>query len=265
MKKVIAIVLAAVMLLAMLAACSQPDKGGDVLEQVKKSGKLVVAMEGTWAPWTYHDENDKLVGFDVEVARAIAGKLGVEAEFVEGAWSGLFTGFETGRYDIIANGVDITEERSAKYDFTTPYAYSYTVLIVRGDNDSIKGFEDLKGKKTANSIDSTYMLLAEEYGATVSGVESLEETLNMVLAGRVDATLNAEVSLNDYLREHPDANLKVVCKTAEPTNVAIPIRKGQECKALNEAISKAIEELRAEGKLTEISKKYFNGFDITTK
>ena len=91
---------------------------GDLLSLIQERGEIIVAMEGTWAPWTYHDENDSLVGYDVEVARLIAEKLGVEATFVEGEWDGLLAGMDSGRYDILVNGVDITEERAEKYDFS---------------------------------------------------------------------------------------------------------------------------------------------------
>ena len=95
-------------------ATETADAGEDQLAQIKEKGEIVVAMEGTWSPWTYHDENDELVGYDVEVAKAIAEKLGVEATFVEGEWDGLFAGMDAGRYDIVVNGVDITEERAQK-------------------------------------------------------------------------------------------------------------------------------------------------------
>lgn len=165
----------------------------DLLEQIRQRGQIIVAMEGDWAPWTYHDENDVLVGYDVEVAQSIAAKLGVEASFVEGEWDGLFAGMDAGRYDIVCNGVEITDDRAETYDFTTPYGYIHTALAVRSDNEDIHSFEDLAGKKTANSIASTYMMLAEEYGAEVSGVDTLDETIQVLLAGRVDATLNADV------------------------------------------------------------------------
>ena len=93
---------------------------GDLLSEIQAKGTITVAMEGTWAPWTYHDENDNLVGYDVEVATEIAKKLGVEPQFVEGEWDGLLAGLDAGRYDIMVNGVDITPERAEKYDFSTP-------------------------------------------------------------------------------------------------------------------------------------------------
>lgn len=131
------------------------ESADDLLAQIKERGRIIVAMEGTWAPWTYHDENDDLVGYDVEVAQNIAEKLGVEVEFVEGAWDGLLAGLDAGRYDIMVNGVGVTDERAEKYNFSTPYAYNKTAVIVRGDYDEISSMEDLNGKKTANTISST--------------------------------------------------------------------------------------------------------------
>ena len=142
------------------------ESADDLLAQIKERGSIIVAMEGTWAPWTYHDEDDNLVGYDVEVAQNIAEKLGVEVEFIEGAWDGLLAGLDAGRYDIMVNGVGVTEERAEKYNFSTPYAYNKTAVIVRGDYDEISSMEDLKGKKTANTISSTYAAQAEAYGAT---------------------------------------------------------------------------------------------------
>ena len=235
------ILLALVLTFSLAAA-----EGEDQLARIQAQGEIVIATEGAWAPWTYHDENDALVGFDVEVAQAIAAKLGVTAKFVETEWDGIFAGLE----------------RAQKYDFSTPYGYIRTALIVRGDNDSISSFEDLNGKRTANSIASTYMTLAESYGATAVGVDTLDQTLSMVLSGRADATLNAEVSFYDYMNVHPDANLKVVALTDEASQVAIPLRKGEDSASLRAAVDQAIAELRDEGELTRISEKYF-GKDIT--
>lgn len=239
------------------------ETGGDLLSQIQANGTITVAMEGTWAPWTYHDESDNLVGYDVEVATKIAEKLGVEPKFVEGEWDGLLAGLDAGRYDIMVNGVDITPERAAKYDFSTPYAYNRTAVITQKDNDSIKTLEDLNGKTTANTISSTYAELAEQYGATVTGVDDLNQTFELLLSGRIDATLNAEVTYYDYMKEHPDANAKIAVLTADANEVAIPMRKGDETATLRAAIDTAIEEMRADGTLKELSEKYF-GTDIST-
>ncbi len=250
------------LLTLILAVCPALADGEDQLAAIKAKGEIVVATEGAWAPWTYHDEQGNLVGFDVEVAKAIADKLGVTATFAETEWDGIFAGLDAGRYDIAANGVEVTDERAEKYNFTTPYGYIRTALIVRGDNDDITSFEDLAGKHTANSIASTYMTLAESYGATAVGVDTLDQTIQMVLSGRADATLNAEVSFYDYMAVHPDANIKVVALTDDASRVSIPVRKDEKSASLLEAINQAIAELDEEGELSRISEKYF-GKDIT--
>ena len=247
------------------AASSAASTGAaDQLAAIQTNGKLEVALEGAWQPWSYHDESDTLVGYDVEVSRAIAEKLGVEPEYVESDWDSLFAGLDAGRFDIVCNGVEVTDERAKTYDFTTPYGYIHTALAVRKDNEDIKSFEDLKGKTTANSLASTYMELAESYGATVQGIDTLEETIQLLTAGRIDATLNADVSFYDYLNVHPDADFKLVAQTEDASHVAIPVRKGDDSASLLEAINTAIEELRADGTLKALGEKYF-GQDISSE
>ena len=247
-----------------VASSAASTGAADQLAAIQANGKLVVALEGAWQPWSYHDESDTLVGYDVEVSRAIAEKLGVEPEYVESDWDSLFAGLDAGRFDIVCNGVEVTDERSKTYDFTTPYGYIHTALAVRKDNEDIKSFEDLKGKTTANSLASTYMELAESYGATVQGIDTLEETIQLLTAGRIDATLNADVSFYDYLNVHPDADFKLVAQTEDASHVAIPVRKGDDSASLLEAINTAIDELRADGTLKALGEKYF-GQDISSE
>ncbi len=210
------------------SAAESSSTSDDHLARIQNAGKITVGLEGDWQPFSYHDSDDNLVGYDVEVAKNIASHLGVEADLVEGPWDGLFAGMDSGRYDIVVNGVDITPDRQQKYDFSDPYAYDHTVLIVRDDNTDITSFEDLAGKKTANSIGSTYQEIGEQYGATVSGVDTLVETLQMVQNGQVDATLNAATSFGDYMKANPDAPLKIAATSKEATSYAIPMKKGDD-------------------------------------
>ena len=245
------------------AGADSASAGDDLLAKVQNSGKLVIAMEGNWAPWTYENEDGELVGFEVEISRAVAEKLGVTPEYVTGEWDGLLAGVQAGRYDVMANGVGYTEERAQAYYYSDFYAFNRTALVVRGDNEEIKSLEDLDGKTTCNSANSTYQLLAEKYGATVKDVESLAGTIDELMAGRVDATLNAEVSINDYMREQPDADIKIVAYDPDVEQVGMIMPYGASSDSLRDAINQALAELRADGTLTEISNKYF-GMDITT-
>ncbi|WP_022779578.1 transporter substrate-binding domain-containing protein [Butyrivibrio sp. AE3009] len=237
--------------------------GEDHLSRIKAAGKITIATEGVWSPFTYHDpDTDELVGFDVEVAAAIAEKLGVEADFKEVPFDGGLTGVSTGTFDMMANGVDVTEDRKGTYDFTDPYAYDHAVVITLATSEKITSFEDLAGLTTANSAGSTYEAMGKEYGATVSNVDTLGETMTLVLNGTVDATINANTSAQDYFKSTGTTELKVAAIDPEVTNYAIPLAKGNDNDTLREAINKAIAELRQEGKLSEISIKYF-GADIT--
>lgn len=263
MKKRIAVLLAAAACLSLLSACGG-KKEKDRLARIQEAGEIVIAMEGTWAPWTYHDETtNELVGFDTEVATAIAGKLGVKATFVEGDWDGLLAGLESGRYDIMVNGVNVTDERSEVYDFSDTYAYDRMAVIVRAGDDRIQAMEDLKGMTTANTITSTYAAKAKEYGANVTGVDDLAQTMQLLLSERIDATLNSHLTFLDYMDVNPDAALKVALLAPDADLIAIPMQKGEDTATLREAINKAIAELREDGTLSTLSIKYF-GTDITS-
>ena len=232
------------------------------VQYIKDKGTLVIGIT-EFEPMDYQDADGNWIGFDADMAKLVAEKLGVEPEYVESDWDSLFAGLDAGRYDMVCNGVEVTEERAKTYAFTTPYGYIHTALAVRKDNTDITSFEDLKGKTTANSLASTYMELAESYGATVQGIDTLEETIQLLTAGRIDATLNADVSFYDYLNVHPDADFKLVAQTAEASHVAIPVLKSEDTAYLD-ALNTAIEELRANGTLKTLSEKYF-GQDISSE
>lgn len=262
MKNTLKIIAAAAVAASLFGCSSSNNAEGDHLARIQAEGKMTVGLEGNWQPFCFHDEEDVLVGYDVEVAQNIGEKLGVEIVFVEGDWSGLLTGLTAGTYDLVINGVEINDDRKQSYDFSDPYMYDRAVLVVRTDNTEITCFEDLKGKKTANSIGSSYEKLGETYGAEVKGVESLAETMTLVKSGQVDATINASTSVQDYIATTGDTEIMVVDQTEEASQIGIPLPKGDDNKTLMEAINKALKEMREDGTLAEISMKYF-GADLT--
>ncbi len=254
MKKLIAVAL----LLALIALLPALAEGGDLLTRIQARGTIVIATEGNWEPWTYHDENDVLTGFDIELGRLIAQGLGVEPDFQETAWDSILAGVDAGRFDIACNGVGYTEARAEKYSFSEPYVYTPKVLVVRGDNADINSLEDLAGKTTANSSSSTYAALAEQYGATVTYVDTLGETVQLLTQGRVDATINALASIESYLDEHPEADLRIAQQLpGDP--VAYPVRKGEDTESLVAAVNEILESARQDGTLAELCVRFLGG------
>ena len=243
------------------AAASTADTAAETeLDKVKAAGKLVVGVEGTYPPFTYHDDNGELTGLDIELGKALADKLGVEVEFQEAAWDSLLIGIDTERFDTVINSVSITDERAEKYDFSDPYYYEARRVVVRADDDSIHGPEDLNGKKIATNTNKAFIPWYEEQGVEVVGVDTSGEAIDLLLSGRVDFVGTNVPVLNAYLQEHPDAADKVKEAFVIPNSedvIAIPVRKGEP--EFLDAINAALAELREEGTLKEISEKYLGG------
>jgi len=230
------------------------------LADVQSAKALRMGTEGTYAPFTFHDTSGQLVGFDVEIGREVAKRLGVEATFVEGKWDGLIAGLAADRYDAVINQVGITEERKARFDFSDPYIVSKAVLIVKQGNEAIKGFGDLKGKRAAQSLTSNYGRLAEEAGATLVGTDGFDQSVQLVLTGRADATINDNLSFLDFKKQKPDAPVVVVATQGEAAASGIIVQKDNP--DLVAAINKALGEMKADGTYEAISQRYF-GADVS--
>ena len=242
----------------LISGCGKTD--ASTYEKIKKDKYITFATEGTYAPYSFHDDSGALVGFDVEIARAIADKLGVEARFTETQWDGIIAGLDAKKYDAISNQVSITEERKQKYLFSDPYTYVYGVVIVNEDNNDINSFEDLNGKDVSLTVTSNWAQVAESYGGKIVSTSGFNESIQLVLQNRADATVNDNVTFYDFIANQPDAKAKIVATSNEATESAILIRQGDD--DLQKAVNDALSQLRSEGKLAEISNKYF-GTDIT--
>ncbi|MFJ6418036.1 transporter substrate-binding domain-containing protein [Paeniglutamicibacter sp. NPDC091659] len=234
---------------------------GLTLQQVKDAGVLKIGTEGTYKPFSFHEGGTgALTGFDVEIATAIAGKLGVEAKFEETQWDAIFAGLEAGRFDMIANQVSITPERKAKYLFSTPYTVSTGVIVTKADNTDISSFADLKGKTTAQSLTSNWYQLAKDSGAKVEAVEGWAQAVTLLKQGRVDATINDKLTYLDSQKTKNDPSIKIAAETTDKSESAVAFRTGSE--DLVKAVDGALAELKADGTLAKISDKYF-GADVT--
>jgi cystine transport system substrate-binding protein len=233
----------------------------DALAQVEEAGEIVFGTEGTYRPFSFHEDGSgDLVGYDVEIAEAVAEKLGVDARFEETQWDAIFAGLEAGRFDVIANQVSITPEREADYLFSEPYTVSHGVVVTLESTTDIASFADLSGKTTAQSLTSNWYELATENGAQVEGVEGWAQAVALVEQGRVDATVNDELTWLDYQTTEGGDGLKVAAETEDTSEQAFAFGQGSE--TLVDAVDEALAELREDGTLAEISQKYF-GDDVS--
>jgi L-cystine transport system substrate-binding protein len=237
-----------------------PAFAQSALDQIKSAGALRVGTEGTYAPFTFHDQSGALVGFDVEIAKEIAKRIGVTAQFVEGPWDGLIAGIDANRYDVVVNEVGITDARKQKYDFSDPYIASKAALIVKADNSSITSFADLKGKKAAQTLTSNFGKLAQDSGAELVGTDGFDQSIALVLQGRADATINDSLSFYDFKQHQPDAAVKIVATQPNADYSGVLLAKGKP--DLVAAIDKAIADIKADGTYAKLSQKYF-GADVS--
>lgn len=232
----------------------------NLLETIKSNGKIRIGTEGTYAPFTFHDKGGNLTGFDVDIANEIASRLGVKAEFVETKWDGMFAGLDAKRFDAVLNEVSIKPDREAKYDFSTPYIVSRAVLIVRNDNQDIKKFEDLKGKKSAQSLTSNLADIAKKNGAEIVVSDSFNQAIDLLASKRVDATINDSLSFLDLKKQKPDAPIKSVADYNNAEQSAVLFNKGN--KELVDAVNKALSDMKTDGTYLKISNKWF-GTDVS--
>ncbi|CDL84265.1 amino acid ABC transporter substrate-binding protein [Xenorhabdus szentirmaii] len=234
-------------------AQSSPES---TLNAIHSTGIFKIGTEGAYAPFSYHDASGKLTGFDVEIGREIALRMKVTPEFIEGKWDGLIGGLDAGRSDAVMNQIAITPEREKKYSFSQPYVISEAVLITRTNNNDIKTFSDLKGKRSAHTLTNNFAQIARHYGADIISANGFSQEVELVSTGRADATINDKLSYLDYKKHRPDAPVRIVAADTQAAKTAVLLRKNDA--ELKAAIDKAIMEIKADGAYQKIWDKYFS-------
>ncbi|KIP98749.1 MULTISPECIES: cystine ABC transporter substrate-binding protein [Pseudomonas] len=248
--------------LALCAGLGSQAYAADDLQKIKDSGSIKVGLEGTYPPFNFQDESGKLAGFEVDLSEALAKELGVKVSFQPTKWDGILASLESGRIDIVVNQVTISDERKKKYDFSTPYTVSGIQALTRkSDAASVKTAADLAGKKVGVGLGTNYEQWLKENvpQADIRTYDDDPTKFQDLNVGRID------VVLVDRL-----AAFEMVAKTGERMAVAgdafsrqesgIALRKGNP--ELLAAINKAIEKLRGDGTLKQLSEKWFKA-DVT--
>jgi cystine transport system substrate-binding protein len=243
-----------VLVVALLAVLGLAGCGGS------DSNTLRIGTEGTYSPFSFQGPDGKLTGYDVEVAQAVGAKLGKQVEFVQTPWDAIFAGLEAKRFDLVANQVTINDERKAKYQLSEPYTVSEGVIVTRTDDTSISTLADLRGKTTAQSATSNWAQVARDAGANVEAVEGFVQAVQLLKDGRVDATVNDTLAVAEYQKTRNDNAVKIAGTTGDTSEQAFAAR--QDSAQLITDVNRALDELRADGTLKQISDKYF-GSDVS--
>ena len=247
---------------AALSLTALPASAADLLATVKARGTLKVALEGTYPPFNYKDQKTgELAGYDVDVARLLAARLGLKVEFISSEWASILAGLSAGKYDVIISQVGINPKRELAFDFSTPYIYSQPQLIVRKDEKAVyTSLNDLKGKKVGVGQGSVFELQAKAVpGIEVKSYPAAPDNMSDLASGRIDAALNDGL-LSAYLLKTTRLPIKAGARVGDIERMGIPFQKGnpQFKAALNQALAAAA----ADGSLSAISVKWF-GIDVS--
>ena len=241
------------------SAVSTEDKS---LQKVKDAGKLILGLDATFKPMGYTDENNEIVGFDIDVAEEVCKRLGVELVKQPINWDTLTTDLNVGKCDCVWNGLSINEERQEKMNLSEPYMKNAMVFVVKGDS-TVEKMADLKGKKISVQNGSSAQTILESCeikdDITISPIATNVEALQQLELGVVDAVFLDEV-VADYEIKNSGKNYKKLAEGLEEEEYAIAFRKDDQ--ALRDAVQQTLSEMKADGKLAEISTKWF-GSDIT--
>lgn len=262
-KKIISALLRGVALAAAFSFIGTSAHAEDLLQTVKSNHVLRVGMEGTYPPFNSRNAQGELVGFDVDVAKAVAAKLGVKPQFITTEWSGIIAGLQAGKFDVIVNQVTITPQRKEMLDFSQPYTYSAAQLIQRADDKrDFKSLAEFKGdKKLGVTLGTNYDQMARAVpGINVQTYPGAPEKLSDLASGRIDATLDDRLMLPSIIKTS-----KLPLRTGEilpggEQQMGIPFRKGNP--QFEKAINDALTAMKQDGTLKKISMHWF-GTDVT--
>lgn len=260
MKRKFSLIFIVAMVLTVLAACGSDEKK----EGSSEKNTLVIGIDDTFAPMGFRDDNNEIVGFDIDLATAAAEKMGVDVEFQPIDWSTKESELSSGRIDLIWNGYTITDERKEKVLFTKPYLENAQVVMTLADS-KISALNDLADKQVGIQALSSALdaLNANPISEKVTINEYKDNVLALtdLKAGRVEAVVIDKV-VGEYFMTQEVDTFKILDESLAPEQYAVGVKKGNE--ELLEKVQAALDEMNEDGTAAEISTKWF-GEDIVLK
>jgi cystine transport system substrate-binding protein len=239
---------------------SSANTGSDLLNEIKTAGVIKVGLMGTYAPYNFLNENKEIDGFDADIAKEVAKRLGVKVEFAPQEFSGLIPSLQAGKIDAIISQVTITDERKQQIDFTQPYITNQVKIIVKEDNDSITKLEDFKGKNIGVGLgtnDESYLrndVLPQVGNFEIKTYDDVITSLQDLNAGRIDATINNLYALKPIVDKN-GYKIKAVGDAIKSDQAGIAIRKDNP--EFLTALDQALTDMKADGTYNTIFKKWF--------
>ncbi|GAA5423203.1 transporter substrate-binding domain-containing protein [Tetragenococcus halophilus] len=253
-----------------LTACTNNEENSaeedNSWQNVEEEGQLTVATSGTLYPSSFYNDDNELVGYDVDVAKEVADRLDVDIEFEEYNVDGQISSLQNESTDFAANDFSLNSDREENFLLSSPIKYSFASLIVREEDDSgIASLEDLEGKKAAGEPNTSYMRAAEQYGAELVTYDNAtnEQYLTDVANGRTDTVVNDYYLQKMTTEALPDVPVKIL------DDVYFNLDHNgflfeKEHEALHEKVNEVLAEMKDDGTLKEISEEYFDA-DVSEK
>ncbi|KEF36790.1 amino acid ABC transporter substrate-binding protein, PAAT family [Schinkia azotoformans MEV2011] len=231
-----------------------------LLDEIKDRGVLKVGLMGTYRPYNFLNEKQEMDGFDADIAKEVAKRLGVNVEFIAQEFSGMIAGLQAEKFDVVISQMTITDERKQQMDFSDPYITNQVKVIVHETNDSIKSVEDFKGKNIGVGLgtnDETYLrtkLMPEVGEFKIMTYNDVITTLKDLDADRIDATINNIYALKPVVEEQ-GFKIKAVGEAIKSDQAGIATRKGNE--ELVAELNRILAEMKEDGTYKEIFVKWF--------
>ena len=235
-------------------------------DKIVESGVIKVSTAGTLYPQSFHNDKNELTGYDVEIMKEVAKRLNLKVEFTEMGVDGMLTALDSGMTDIANYSIEEGAKNFDAYLHTTPHKYSFTSMVVRGsDNSGIHSWEDVKGKKAAGAASTNYMKIAKKLGAELVIYDNVTNDVYMsdLVNGRTDVIIN-----DYYLQKIAVAFGKDTFPIkinegiyANPYSASFSIKLGND--VIQQKFNEALKSMKEDGTLTEISKTFFAGEDVT--
>ena len=246
---------------------TEEDATDNSLQKVKESGKLVLGLDDAFAPMSFINENEEIVGFDIDLAKEVSKIMGVELETKPVDWASSILSLKKGDIDVIWSGFAVNETRKKQVNFSKPYLYNRLMVAIYAGRDDIKTKEDLKGKVVGVQTGSSNyeILLNDPISKELKEIRQYDTYVNAFLdleAQRIDAVVAGETTIRYYIAKE-NANFELL--EEEPLTsqyVSVGLRKG-DMELLN-AIDNALDTIRTNGKASEIATKWF-GQDIIVR